>query len=141
MGGTAEIRSALLARLVAPAPGAALPAASVAWENRAFAPGTARWYRATFLPGEPRAAAVGVDAPNRQVGVFQVDVFDPTNKGDAIAAAEAERIAGSYKRGTVLSAGGVSVLIRKAYRTRGDNTDPAWYMVSAIIEWQADVEN
>jgi hypothetical protein len=114
----------------------------VAWEGKAFKPVLgARYYRATFLPGEPSQAELGEAGRNRHYGLFQIDVFDPTNSGDAAAAAEAERIAAAYSRGTVLLNSGVSVKCIKSYRTPGDSSDPAWFMVSAVIQWQADVEN
>ncbi len=142
MAGTMAIRAALVARAIAVAPGAALPVSSVAWEGKKFTPvhGT-RYYRATFLPGEPSQAELGDAGRNRHYGLFQIDVFEPANTGDAGAAAEAERIAAAYCRGTVLENSGVSVKCIKSYRTPGDSSDPAWFMVSAIVQWQADVGN
>jgi len=78
---------------------------------------------------------------NRQFGLFQIDVFDPANTGDAITATEAERIAACYRRGTTLQNSGTAVRCIKSYRTPGDSSDPAWFMVSAVVQWQADVEN
>lgn len=142
MSGTTDLRAALIARLLAIAPGAAVPSASVAWENKKYIPipGT-RYYRATFLPGIPRPSAIGQDAQNRQVGIFQIDIFDPPDKGDALAATEAERIAACYKRGTALSYNGQALECIKAYRTAGNGNDPAWYMVSVVVEFFADVSN
>jgi hypothetical protein len=142
MSGTAEVYAALKARLVAASPGAALPAASVAWENKKFTPGSARWYRASFLPGQPRAAGIGEVAPNRHVGVFQVDTFDPPDKGDGPTTTEAERIAKAFARGTILTYSGVSVFIEGAYVSRiGVQPDPAWFQVPVKVFWRADVSN
>lgn len=142
MSGTYEVAAALRARLTAAAPGAALVSSLVAWENQKFtpSPGT-RYYRATFLPGIPRAAAIGEAAANRHVGLFQVDIFDPIGKGDGATALEAERIAACYKRGTVLVYSGVSVIIEKAYVVRPSQDDPAWYRQIVRVEWRADVAN
>jgi len=142
MSGHTEILAALKSRLMAAAPGAAVASTSIAWENKAFKPvaGT-RYYRATFLPGEPRAAAVGESAANRCVGIFQIDVFDPPNKLDVATRTEAERIAACFKRGTALVYNGVNVRIEKAYTTKGDSSDPAWFMVSVVVRWRADIAN
>ncbi len=141
MSGTTEIRAALIGRLVAASPGAGISSSSVAWENKDFNPASARWYRVAFLPGEPRAAAIGTDAQNRHVGIFQIDIMSPTGAGDVPAQTEAERIAACYKRGTVLTSSGVSVIIDKAYRMPGDSSDPAWYRIPVRVQWRADVDN
>jgi len=141
MSGTTEIRAALISRLIAVSPGAAISSSSIAWENKSFTPvaGT-RWYRATFLPGMAQAAAVGVDAQNRHYGLMQVDVCEPKNLGDALAGTEAERIATCYKRGTVLTYSGVSVRVERAYRGAAiPNED--WFMVPVLIEYRSDVAN
>ena len=143
MSGTTEVAAALRARLIAAAPGAAVPSASVAWENRAFTPtpGT-RWYDAHVMTGKPSSVALSSDAANRHVGVFHVNVYDPPGGGDGAATAEAERIAACFKRGTVLTYSGVTVHIVSAHIERGlPQADPAWFQVPVVIEWRADVAN
>lgn len=135
-----DVRGALEAHLTA-ATGCAIPAASIAWKGRAFTPGTARWYRPTFMPGTPRAAAIGSEAANRHVCLFQVDVFDPPNKGENITAIEAERIAAAYKRGTVVTRNGQAVRCAKVTRGTADDSDPAWFKIPVIVEVWADVPN
>lgn len=140
MSRTTEIRAALVARLVAASPGAAVAASSIAWENKKFNPVTGtRYYRATFLPGEPFAVGIGETAPDRYSGIFQIDVFESADKGDGPAAIEAERIAACYKRDTALVYSGVTVRCVKAYRSPGNSDDPAWFMVSVVVVWTADV--
>lgn len=143
MSGTTEVAAALRARLVAATPGAALAASSVAWENLKFTPATGtRWYDAHVMTGKPMAAAISEAAPNRHVGVFHVNVYDPAGSGEGAAYAEAERIAACFKRGTVLTYSGVSVHIERAYIERGlPQADPAWFQVPVVIEWRADVSN
>jgi hypothetical protein len=138
MSGTTEIRAALVTRLTAASPGAAIPAASVAWEGTNFVPaqGT-RWYRSTFLPGEPVTETIGEPSQNRTRGVFQIDVFDTKGTGDAITTAECERLVTCYKRGTVLVYSGVSVYIEKAYRGIGQQ-EVDWYHIPVIVRWRAD---
>jgi len=141
MSGTTEIRAALISRLIAVSPGAAISSSIIAWENKSFTPvaGT-RWYRATFLPGMAQAAAVGVDAQNRHYGLMQIDVCEPKDNGDVLPGNEAERIATCYKRGTVLTYSGVSVRIERAYRGSAIPSED-WFMVPVLIEYRADVAN
>jgi hypothetical protein len=141
VSGTTEIRQALVSRLIAVSPGAAIPAASVAWENRDYTPAVGtRWYRATFLPGQSVAAAVGVDAQNRHVGLFQIDIIDPTGSGDMVTQTEAERIIACYKRGTVLTYTGVSLICDRAYRLPA-NQEEDWFVIPVIVEYRADTAN
>lgn len=140
MSGTAEVYAALKARLLAVSPGAAIPAASIAWENKAFTPTTGtRYYRATFLPGIPRSAGIGL-APMRHVGVFAVDIFEPAGRDHVAVTTEAERIVAAFQRGLALSYSGLVVHIDRSYVARiGAQPDPAWFQVPVRIEWRADV--
>lgn len=141
MSGTTEIRAALVQRLTAVSPGAALTVAQVAWENKKFIPtvGTA-WYRATFLPGEQRAAAIGTDSANRNLGVFQIDVIYPKDAGDITCQAEAERIATCYKRDTVLTYSSTLVRCERAYRGPAIQEDD-WYRIPVFVEYRSDTTN
>jgi hypothetical protein len=92
------------------------------------------------LNQEAVAAAVGIGAQNRSVGVFQIDVFDPVCAGDGPSRTEAERIVAVYKRGTILTNTGVSLIVEKAYRGPA-TTEGDWFQTPVIIEWRADVAN
>ena len=141
MSGTTEIRQALVDRLWAASPGAAVPVTSVSWENEAFTPtvGT-RWYRATFLPGMSEAAAIGTASANRHIGLFQIDVIEPKDSGDMTGQTEAERIIACYKRGTVIAYNSVNVRCERAYRLPA-NQEESFYVIPVIVEYRADVSN
>jgi hypothetical protein len=124
--------------------GAAVPASSIAWKGTgdpASKTAGARWYRATFIRGTPRAIACGPDAENRHVCIFQVDIFDPPNLGEEITATEAKRVMAFYKRGTVLTRNGLSIVCQKAYLGTADDSDPAWFKIPVVVEVRADVAN
>lgn len=138
-----DAREALEANLTA-STGANIPMSSIALKGRgdpASKLAGARWYRATFLRGIPRAAACGDAAPNRHVCLFQIDIFDPPLKGEKITADEAERIRGFFKRGTTLTRNSQTVHCVKAYAGTPDDSDPAWFEISVIVEVWADVAN
>lgn len=138
-----DARGALEAQLTAAA-GCNIPATSIAWKGRgdpASKKAGSRWYRPTFMPGQPRPAGIFDAAPNRVVCVFQIDVFDPPNKGENLTATEAERILPFYKRGTALTRDGLTVTCVKAYRGPADDSDPAWFKVPVVVEVYADIAN
>lgn len=144
----------------------AISTTKIAWPNINFTtPTTGLWYIPSFLPGIPSAAALGVDAPNRHVGLFQVIVCAASGQGEGAAVTEAERLIALLKRGTSIartgdeyglfpsdsllpndlqypSASTVVGTIRRAYRTRGfPSTEPECWQVPVRVEYWADVAN
>ena len=155
MSGSAEIRSALISRALAAAPGAALPQDVDTSGKHIFIdgllevfnpPAGKRWYRLAFIPGEPVPAALGDVAQNRHVGVFYVTVFWPTQgaaagpTGITNGRQEAERIAQSYKRGTSFAYGGVNVFCEKAWVGQ-ESTDVNFIGWPVKVQLYADVDN
>jgi hypothetical protein len=136
-----RIFDALNARLVAASPGAAVTSTLVAWPNRTFAPPTSMWYRVTWMPGIPQAAAVGSTAQNRHVGVYQVDVFAPGNKGAKAANDAAKIIIAAYKRGTTLTSAGATVYCDNAYMLTGVQEDTGLYHLPVRVHYRADLDN
>ena len=142
MAGISEIKTLLISRLTSTSTGASIPSASLALENRSFIPvNDARWYRATLMPAQPIDVGFGSPGDNRHMGIFQVDVFEPKNRGDKAVTAEAERIVGFYKRGTKLSStGGVDIWVERAYCMTAHETDDT-YQVPVMIMWNCDRPN
>ena len=143
-----NIETALLSRLTAASPGAALSAALIKYENlnpagAIFVPPSAGlWYRAWFLDGEPVAAAVGDLAPNRHVGIFQIDVlYGPAGKGTKAVDDETERLRVCFARGTGLIYSGQIVEITKAWVVRPSQDEPAYFKQILKTAWMADVPN
>lgn len=144
MSGTLEVSTALSSRLTAAAPGAALVSALIKRENFPDfkPPATGFWYQPWFLPGEPHAAAIGESAQNRHPWVFQIDVYCPRGKGTGTLAAEAERIAACYKRGTSLTNSGVIAICEKSWVVRNPTQDDAAYYKQIVrVQGWADVAN
>lgn len=145
MSNLEDVRQALESVLTAPLVGGGLAIASadVAWKGRAFnqTTRTTRWYRPTFIPGIPRAAGIGSVAANRTVFIFQVDIFDPANKGEDTTATEAERIMAAYKRGIAFVRNAQTVTCEKSYRQATDDSDPKWLKIAVVVQGWADVPN
>jgi len=110
------------------------------WENRKFSAvkGTL-WIRPTFIPGQSKAAAIGVNAQDRITGIYQVDVFAPADDGVFTGGQQVNVIETAFKRGTSLVFGGVTVKINKVWRSTA-RPEPDWYHIPVIVEWQADVD-
>lgn len=165
MVGTIAVQQAMYQHLVE-SHGTAISSSLVAWPNIDFTPpSTGLWYEVAFLPGEPRSAGLGMDAPNRYVGIFQVTVCATHGIGEGTVVSEAERIVTAYKRGTVIMRynneygtkpslllyPGIDVFpinyevagkITKAWRGPGYvSSEPAYYQVPVSIQFWADVEN
>jgi len=143
-----SIEKSLLSRLTAAAPGAAINASLVKWENlnpggKTFVPPqTGLWYRAWFIAGEPTAAALGSEAKNRHVGIFQLDILcAPAGQGTKTVDDEAERIRKIFARGTVLSSDGQIVVVKKSWVVRPQQDEPAYFKQIVRVAWTADVAN
>lgn len=106
-----DIRAALEQRLTA-MPG--IPA--VAWENKGYDPVKGVPFLApSILWAESSQAEIGTEGRNWETGIFQITMNYPTNQGPGPTATMAGLIREWFKRGTELSANGVTVKIKKAY--------------------------
>lgn len=74
---------------------------AVAWENVQFEPKEDEPYLRPFLlPATTQAAALGQDAENLHVGIYQIDVLSPAGTGWGDCANLAGKIQRHFKRGT-----------------------------------------
>jgi len=84
---------------------------SYAWENKSFTPVVGVPYAAIYLmPAAPDNSTMG-DAYYMEQGIFQISLFYPLQAGPGAAAARAELIRTSFKRGTSMVSGAVTVRI------------------------------
>lgn len=87
------------------------PAVATAWENVPFNPPAASIpYQAAFLlPAAPDNAEYG--SAHREQALFQVSLFYPLQAGSAAAAARAELLRTTFKRGATFTSSGVKVVV------------------------------
>lgn len=113
--------------------------AQTAFENVPFraADGTA-WQAATLLPAAPENPTLGDDF-HREVGVLQVMLFFPKNKGPAEATAQAQLLMAGFKRGTTMSEGSLRVLIDTTPQVGPGRNVNDWYQMPVSIPYLADV--
>lgn len=84
----------------------------VAWPNVPFDPSPSTAYLLpTLLPARTEGAALGADADNRFLGVYQIGIYWPENQGEISAIKRAGEIAMHFKRGTTLTQNGRPVRI------------------------------
>lgn len=114
---------------------------TISLPNIAFSPPTvsasAKYLRATFLPGPTATLGIGYGSVNQHGGIFQMDVFYAQAAGELAPARIATDIISYFKRGTSLISGSFTVYITKApYRGPMLKDDP-WVMLPVSIPFIA----
>lgn len=109
----------------------------VAWMNREYdpTPGTL-FLRETLLPGRTTQAELGATGRDNTVGVYQVDVFAPVDKGKNAALVQADSIADHFSRGTTLTYNSISVRLTETSIGASTLIDGAWWMVPVDIRYE-----
>lgn len=132
---TADISSALKAQLLTVA---VLDESKVQWENLPFTPPDAEaWFRATLLPARSESAGIGVDAPDREIGIFQIDVFTPAGEGEGNARDLVDAIEAAFPRGSSCTYNGTTVTIESRW-AEVSIQEPDWFHIPVNIAWRAD---
>ncbi len=110
---------------------------NVAWPNKTFSrPSENGWYEIDHIPGEPYQAALGEDAPNRWVGIYQITICVKIDSGKVAANARYEAIAGLFSRGSIFS----GVEIERVY-SGPEGPEEDHYRLPVRIVYRADIEN
>lgn len=135
-----EIQAALDTRAYAFATGNGFTG-QVAWENAPFTPtANTPWMRTTLLPAETEQRILGTNGLNRIQGIYQVDLFYPTEQGSGAARDKADSVISYFKRGTTATYSATKVIILKAYRSPA-LIENDWYHIPINISWYSYVEN
>ena len=133
----AAIKNALLAPLISFAQGAAIPLALPNVNFNQPTPGRdVKWLRATFLPADSFALAIGFDSTIQHYGLMQVDVFYSENSGELAPARIAGEIIALYVRGTDLFSDNFRITIYRAPTVRRAVKDEPWVMLPVIVPYQ-----
>jgi hypothetical protein len=106
-----------------------------AWENKDFTPTQGQLYvRPTLLPGNTEPSSF--DSSDEHLGVYQVDVIAPSNKGKGEALIQADLIADQFKSRQVLTYNGVKVHLTSVSRGNGALSD-GWYILPITAAYRA----
>ncbi len=107
----------------------------VAYENIEYEPIVGTMYlRPTLLPAKSSQAGLGTAGQERHEGIYQIDVFAPSNKPLVVALTEADAIANYFTRGLTLTYNAVNVRVNTASQGRA-NRDGAWFVIPVFIDY------
>ena len=128
------IRAALEAALKA-----ITPAIDTGWENAPFTPTTGTPYQLVYLmPASPENPTMGT-GHYRFIGIFQINLFYPTQTGSGTAAARAELIKAAFARGNSFTKSGVTVKILYTPEIGQGRADDDRWMIPVKIRFSADI--
>lgn len=128
-----EVRKALEVRL-----NALTPALATAWENARYEPQIGTPYqRVTLLPGVPENPTRGPFV--RELGLLQVSLFYPLDKGPAAAEARAKLIKDWFPRALTLTNGGIITIISNTPYNMSGSIDEDWWMLPVRIPYYANI--
>ena len=129
-----SVRAALQSKLNGMAGGV-----QVAWENVGYTPAVGTPYQAAYvMTAEPGNLTLG-DGFYREPGIFQVSLFYPLQAGTAAAEARAQLIRTTFKRGTSMVSGTVTVLVDKTPEIGQGRVDGDRWHIPVKIRWSAGV--
>jgi hypothetical protein len=128
------VRAALETKL-----SAMTPALAIAWENAPYTPVAGTPYQAAYLlPATPDNPTMG-DSFYREQGIFQVSLFYPLQAGPKAAADRAELIRTTFKRGTSMVSGTVTVRVARTPEIGQGRVDGDRWHVPVKIQWFAGI--
>lgn len=130
-----RIAKALFTRLAALTLSPALP---VAWPNKAFdQPDDDKYLRATYIPNTTGRAGIGSNYVHRYIGLFQVDVFWPKNRGEMEPREIAGAVIDHFSCDLTLTEDTVSVRITKRPEAAMILVEDGITMIPVRIEYEA----
>lgn len=125
------------------------PSAEVAWRSTDFDsvdfPPDRAWFRPTYLAYTPSPEAIGPLARNTFAGMYQVDMFGPT-EGDDTTEAQMIRIMTpiqeAFRRGIQYSTPELCLTCMQSWVFNSErDKDAARWMVSVRVRWRASILN
>lgn len=121
-----SIEAALFTRVASLVLSTAMP---VAWPNLSFEPILTGYLMVTHLPNGNRRMFIGSGEPHQRLGLLQVSVFAPKNKGPTPATEMAGKVAEHFPCDLKLVSGDVSLRITKAPDViQAMANDPFWHV-------------
>jgi hypothetical protein len=115
------------------------PSLPTSWENVPYTPvaGTA-YQQAWLLPATPDNPTLGTEH-YREQGIFQISLMYPLQAGTATAAARAQLIRTTFKRGTSMVSGTVTVRIATTPEISPGRVDGDRFSIPVKIRFFADI--
>jgi len=127
------VRAALQTKL------SGMAALATAWENVGYTPAAGTPYQAAYvLPATPDNPTMGDDYYQEQ-GIFQISLFYPLAVGTAVAEARAQLIRTTFKRGTSMTSGAVTVIVNKTPEIGQGRVDGDRWHIPVRVRWYAGI--
>lgn len=115
------------------------PALATAWENAPYTPITGTAYqRVWLLVAEPSNPTFGDDY-YREQGILQVTLYYPLQTGSGTAAARADLIRTTFKRGTSMTSGGNTVIVYRTPEISNGRVEGDRWALPVRIRWYAGI--
>jgi hypothetical protein len=102
---------------------------------------TAKWLRATILPADSFALAIGPSGPNQHYGFLQIDVFHGQNAGELVPLRIAAEATTYFKFGTSATRDGFTVKVLDTPKIRSSVRDDPWIMIPVRIPYKCFANN
>jgi hypothetical protein len=113
------------------------PALPVAWPNVSYDPPLTGYIRVTHIPNIARRLFLGSSDPHQRMGLLQVDVFTPLNKGASAATEIAGKVAEHFACDLKMVSGDVTVRVSKAPDVNQAIADDAYWFVPTTVTYEA----
>lgn len=108
----------------------------VAWENTRYVPQIGRPYQEpTLLSNDTLQPGNGVSGTTYDHGFYQISLFYPRDEGAGAALGRADLLRSFFKRGVVLSSGGVTVQVEHTPSISGPMNSPDWYKRAVSVPY------
>ena len=122
------------------------PALDIAWPAQVYKPVLGTPYlEPDFMPNKPEYGAIGVNAPERARGLYQILVHDAENQGSLIPARKADKLIEHFKPPLVIERNSIRVRMGSydassplPWRGRA-HSEAGWCTVPVSIPWWCDV--
>ena len=133
-----EIRAALMNQLEVYR---AANSAIVAWPNVKYEPvkGTS-YLEPSFFPGEAEQGVLGTNGVNKQIGIFQILIWEPIGIGIGAMTIKADAIVTQFKRGTDLTKNSTIVTLASAW-AGGAIQNGDWIYIPVTVNWYSYTAN
>lgn len=93
-----------------------------------------KWVRSTLLPARSEVITLGTSFQEQGLGLYQVDLFYPKDRGFSTASAMADAVIAAFVPGAIHAGTEHDVRIRESWRLAG-NEFQTFYCVSVQVEW------
>ena len=97
---------------------------------------TVPYCKTTLLPAQTENLSLGDGGFDKFHGLFQIDLFYPTNNGTDGTNYKVDQIITAFPKGSLITSNGVTLRIRNHWREsslEGSN----WYQTPVIIQWES----